>query len=161
MPPRRGRPARARVEEQPAQLAAPANAMEQLAGALWAFICRQPSPQHLGAAREGVGGGAPVGGKIAEQFLRLTLPSFTGEGNPEEAQYWIQGVERIFQLMECLERERVILATHILQGAAGDWWRMAQQTSFLSRDIREVTWVEFSQVMTFERLLEQSFLESS
>ena len=87
MPSRRGRPARAHVEEQPAQPAAPANAMEQLAGALWAFIRRQPSPQHPRAAREGVGGGAPVGGRIAEQFLRLTPPSFTGEGNPEEAQY--------------------------------------------------------------------------
>ena len=53
MLPRRGRPARAHVEE---QLAAPANDMEQLAGALWAFIRRQPSLQHVGAAREGVGG---------------------------------------------------------------------------------------------------------
>ena len=86
MLPRRGRPARALAEEQPAQPAAPANAMEQLAGALWAFIRRQPSPQHPGAAREGVGGGAPIGGRIAEQFLRLT-PPFIGEGNPEEAQY--------------------------------------------------------------------------
>ena len=84
MPPRRGRPARALAEEQPA---APANAMEQLAGALWVFIRRHLSPQHPGAAREGVGGGAPIGGRIAEQFLRLTPPSFTGEGNPEEAQY--------------------------------------------------------------------------
>ena len=120
MSPRRGRPVRARIEEQPAQPAAPANAMEQLAGALWAFIRHQPSPQHPGAAREGVGGGAPIGGRIAEQFLRLTPPSFTGEGNPEEAQYWIQGVEQVFQLMECPERERVIMATHVLQGAAGD-----------------------------------------
>ena len=85
MPPRRGRPARARVEEQPAQPAAPANAMEQLAGALWAFIRRQLSPQHLGAAREGVGGGAQTGGRVAEQFLRLSPPFFIGEGNPEEA----------------------------------------------------------------------------
>ena len=89
MPPRRGRPAHARVEEQPEQPAAPANAIEQLAGALWAFIRCQSSPQHLGAAREGVGGGAPIGGRIAEQFLKLSPPSFTGEGNPEEAQYWI------------------------------------------------------------------------
>ena len=89
MPPRRCRPARARVKEQPEQPAAPANAMEQLAGALWAFIRRQPSPQHPGAAHEGVGGGAPIGGWIAKQFLTLSPPSFTGEGNPNEAQYWI------------------------------------------------------------------------
>ena len=114
MPPRRGRPARACVKEQPEQPAAPANAMEQLAGALWAFIRRQASPQHAGAAREGTGGGVQTVGRVAEQFLRLSPHSFTGEGNPEEAQYWIQGVERIFQLMECLERERVILATHVL-----------------------------------------------
>ena len=61
-----------------------------------------------------------AGGRVVEQFLRLSPLSFTGEGNPEEAQYWIQGVERIFLLMECSKRERVILATHVLQGAVGD-----------------------------------------
>ena len=66
MPPRRGRPACARAEEQPEQPAAPANAMEQLAEALWAFICRQPSPQHAGAVREGAGGGAQTGGRVTE-----------------------------------------------------------------------------------------------
>ena len=94
--------------------------MEQLAGALWSFIHQQSSPQHLGAACEGAGGRVQAGGRVAEQFLRLSPPSFTGEGNPEEAQYWIQGVERIFLLMECPEGERVILATHVLQGATGD-----------------------------------------
>ena len=63
--------------------------MEQLAGALWAFIRRQPSPQHVGAAREGARGGVQTGGRVAEEFLWLSAPSFTGEGNPEEAQYWI------------------------------------------------------------------------
>ena len=48
--------------------------------------------------------------------------------------------------MECPERERVILATHVLQGAAGDWWRVAQQTSFPRRDVKEITWAEFSRV---------------
>ena len=103
MPPRRGRPTCACAEEQSEQPAAPANAMEQLAGALWAFIRRQPSPQHPGAAREGAGGGFQDRGQLAKQFLRLSPPSFVGEGNPEEAQYWIQGVERIFLLMECPE----------------------------------------------------------
>ena len=85
-----------------------------------------------------------AGGRVAEQFLRLSPPSFTGEGNLEEVQYWIQGVERIFLLMECSERERVILATHVHQGATSDWWRVAQQSSFLGRDVREITWAEFS-----------------
>ena len=156
MPPRQGRPVLARAEEQSEQPVAPANAMEQLAGALWAFIRRQPSPQHAGAAHEGAGGGAQTGGRVAEQFLRLSPPSFTGEGNLEEAQYWIQGVERIFQLMECPERERVILATNVLPRAAGDWWRVAQQTNFPGRDVREITWAEFSRVF-----LERFFLRYS
>ena len=144
MPPRRGRPARALTEEQSEQPATPANAIEYLAGALWAFIYWKPSPQHVGAAYEGAEGGLQAGGRVAEQFLRLSPPSFTGEGNPEEVQYWIQGVERTFLLMECSERERVILATHVLQGVVGDWWRVAQQSSFPSRDVIEITWAEFS-----------------
>ena len=66
MPPCRGRPTRARAKEQPEQPATPTNAMEQLAGALCAFIHRQPSPQHMGAACEGAGGGLQVGGRVAE-----------------------------------------------------------------------------------------------
>ena len=85
----------------------------------------------MGATCEGVGGGLKAGGRVAEQFLRLSPPSFTREDNLEESQYWIQGVEKIFLLMECPERERVILATHVLQRAADDWWRVAQQSKFL------------------------------
>ena len=66
MPLRRGRPARAHAEEQPEQPTAPANAMKQLAGALWAFIRRQSSPQHIGATREGAGGRVQGGGRVAE-----------------------------------------------------------------------------------------------
>ena len=87
MPPHRGHPAHARVEEQPEQLVAPANAMEQLAGTLWAFIRQQLSPQRLRVACEGVGVSFQARGWLAEKFLRLSPPSFTGEGNPEEAQY--------------------------------------------------------------------------
>ena len=64
MPPHRGRLALARAEEQPEQPAAPVNAMKQLAGALWAFIHRQPSPQHVGAAHEGARGGVQTGGRV-------------------------------------------------------------------------------------------------
>ena len=66
MSPRRGRPARARAEEQPGQPTALANAIEQSAGALWAFIRRQPSLQHMGAACEGAGGGLQSTGRVAE-----------------------------------------------------------------------------------------------
>ena len=118
----RGHLTRACAEEQPAT---PANVMEQSAGALWALIHRQSSPHHIGAACEGAGGSLQARGRVVEQFLKLSPPSFIGEGKLEEAQYWIQGVERIFLLMECPEQERVILATHVLQGAAGDWWRVA------------------------------------
>ena len=69
----------------------------------------------MGVAFEGAGGGLQTEGRVAEQFLRLSPPSFTGEGNLEEAHYWIQGVEQIFLLMEYPgERERVILAIHVL-----------------------------------------------
>ena len=81
----RGRPTHARAEEQPEQPAAPANAMEQLAGALWAFIHRQSSLQHVGAACEGAEGEVQAEGRVVEFFLKLSPPSFTGEGNLEEA----------------------------------------------------------------------------
>ena len=87
MPPRRGRPARARAEEQPEQPATPANAIEQLAGALWAFIRWQLSLKHMRVACEGAEVDLQAGGRVAEQFLRLSPPSFTREGNPEEVQY--------------------------------------------------------------------------
>ena len=87
MPPCRGRPTRACAEEQLEQSATLANAIEQLAGALWVFIRQQPSPQRLGVTCEGARAGFQAGGRLTEQFLRLSPPSFTGVSNLEEAQY--------------------------------------------------------------------------
>ena len=54
-----------------------------------------------------------------------------------------QEVEQLFSLLECPDRERVVLATHVLQGAAGDWWRLVRRTTLQGRDIKEITWDEF------------------
>ena len=36
-----------------------------------------------------------------------------------------------------------MLATHVLQRVAGDWWWLVRRTTLQGRDIREITWDEF------------------
>ena len=49
----------------------------------------------------------------------------------------------MFTLLECPDRERVILAMHFLRGAVGDWWRLVEETTLWDRDVQDVTWAEF------------------
>ena len=75
--------------------------------------------------------------------MRFNPPHYKGSSAPEDAEFWVQEVEQLFSLLECPDRERVMLATHVLQGAAGDWWRLVRRTTLQGQDIREITWDEF------------------
>ncbi|XP_039161735.1 uncharacterized protein LOC120290120 [Eucalyptus grandis] len=60
--------------------------------------------------------------KLAEQFLKLNPPKFTGVGDPEAVPLWIQGLEKTFALLMCTETEKVVLAAYQLQGIVSIWW---------------------------------------
>ena len=89
-----------------------------------------------GPAAEVGGGGA---GSWVERFMRFNPPHYKGSSAPEDAEFWVQEIKQLFSLLECPDKERVVLATHVLQGATGDWWRLVRRTTLQGRDIREIT----------------------
>ncbi|KAL3721547.1 hypothetical protein ACJRO7_033961 [Eucalyptus globulus] len=69
--------------------------------------------------------------KLVEQFLKLNPPKFTEVGNPKATALWIQGLEKTFALLICIETEKVVLVTYQLEGIVSTWWRTTQGTVFL------------------------------
>ncbi|KAL3728725.1 hypothetical protein ACJRO7_033329 [Eucalyptus globulus] len=67
---------------------------------------------------------------LVEQFLKLKPPKFCGMESPEEAEHWIDGIEQIFQLLDCNDVEKIVLAKYQLKGNAKFWWRASRDTIF-------------------------------
>ena len=65
---------------------------------------------------------ANAGVKILETFLRNHPPTFRGRYDPDGAHTWLKEIERIFQVMQCNEVQRVRFGTHMLAEEADDWW---------------------------------------
>lgn len=49
-----------------------------------------------------------------DRFLRSNPPRFKGRYDPDGAQNWLQGIEKIFRVMECTDEQKVRLASHML-----------------------------------------------
>ncbi|MCI36886.1 cellular nucleic acid-binding protein, partial [Trifolium medium] len=47
-----------------------------------------------------------------DKFLRNNPPTFKGMYDPEGAQDWLQGVERIFRAMVCTDAQKVRLGSY-------------------------------------------------
>ncbi|MQM18406.1 hypothetical protein Taro_051397 [Colocasia esculenta] len=73
----------------------------------------------------------------------------TGKPDPDIARAWLDAVERTFRSMECVPKERVLLASYQLQAQALTWWSSEWETTFQSRPLRQILWQEF--VVSFER----------
>lgn len=68
--------------------------------------------------------------KLIEQFLKLKPSNFSGIGDPDEAEQWIDGMEKIFRLLNCNGNDRITLAEYQLEGNAKHWWRASRETVF-------------------------------
>ncbi|XP_056177041.1 uncharacterized protein LOC130140755 [Syzygium oleosum] len=86
--------------------------------------------QELQRAASGSGNGERRLQGLVEQFLKLKPPRFAGTGNPEEAEAWIDGMEKIFDLLDCNDVDKIALAEYQLQGNARHWWKASKETVF-------------------------------
>ncbi|XP_042029951.1 uncharacterized protein LOC121776860 [Salvia splendens] len=77
-------------------------------------------------------------------FRKENPPKFDGLGEPPKAEAWVRDLERIFDFMECTDRERLACVTYQLTGPADFWWETKKRTMDPAR--REVlTWEEFKE----------------
>ncbi|CAA0839573.1 Unknown protein, partial [Striga hermonthica] len=65
---------------------------------------------------------APTQATVVAQFRDYHAKKFSGQGDPRIVDEWLQGLEFIFEVMDCADRYRVICAQLQLTGDARLWW---------------------------------------
>ena len=85
---------------------------------------------------------AEIEGCTIEQFRKLGPPSFLGNPDPTEAESWIMQMEKIFDVIGCIEVQKVSFASFMLKGEAEHWWRSTKKTVPLEED-EILTWTVF------------------
>jgi hypothetical protein len=55
-------------------------------------------------------------------FQRTKPPTFSHSMEPMDADDWLKTVETKLQVVQCNNREKVLLALHQLIGPVADWW---------------------------------------
>jgi hypothetical protein len=68
-------------------------------------------------------------------------PTFTSSPNPLDVDVWLKSIEKMLNIAQCSNREKVLYASGRLTGPAADWWDSYVAT-YDAADT--TTWVEFS-----------------
>jgi hypothetical protein len=55
-------------------------------------------------------------------FQCTKLPTFSHVVEPMDADDWLKSIEKKLQVVQCSNRENVLLASHQLSGLATNWW---------------------------------------
>ncbi|XP_038974054.1 uncharacterized protein LOC120105558 [Phoenix dactylifera] len=80
---------------------------------------------------------------IAE-FKKMAPSAFKGTTSPQEAEAWIDEMEKAFRAIECTDEEKVRFAVYILLDRAHHWWKSVERT--LAHEYEVVTGQRFHTV---------------
>src|SRR6266540_2085316 len=88
------------------------------------------------------GGGQGYQSKMGE-FMRLRPATFDHtDEDPLVADDWLRAINKKLEAVNANDREKVVLASHQLTGAAGEWWDNYRDST---EDPTAITWVEFQE----------------
>jgi hypothetical protein len=73
-------------------------------------------------------------------FQCTKLPTFSHAVKPMDADDWLNFVEKKLQVVQCNNREKVLLASHQLSGPAADWWVAYVEAH---EELESINWPEF------------------
>ncbi|XP_072147361.1 uncharacterized protein [Setaria viridis] len=74
------------------------------------------------------------------EFMSHKLPTFTSSPNPLDVDGWLKTVERMLNITQCSDREKVLYASGRLEGPAADWW---DAYTIAHANANDITWEEF------------------
>ncbi|CAN6239657.1 unnamed protein product [Urochloa humidicola] len=74
------------------------------------------------------------------EFMSHRPPTFSQSPDPLQADDWLKTVEKMLDIAQCNDREKVLYASGRLEGAASDWWD-AYTAAHNAADT--ITWNEF------------------
>ncbi|XP_022886988.1 uncharacterized protein LOC111402900 [Olea europaea var. sylvestris] len=80
--------------------------------------------------------------EVGETFRKLNLPIFEDALDPTAAEDWSRTLENIFRYMRVSEVEKVVCASFMLRGSAGQWW----DTMSSIKDVNTMTWDRFKEL---------------
>jgi hypothetical protein len=73
-------------------------------------------------------------------FQRTKSPTFSQAMEPMDADDWLMSIEKKMQIVQCNNREKVLLASHQLSGPATDWWDAYVEAH---EELESINWSEF------------------
>jgi hypothetical protein len=73
-------------------------------------------------------------------FQRTKPPTFSQAVEPMDADDWIKSVEKKLQVVQCNNREKVLLASHQLSGPIADWCDAYVEAH---EEPKSINWLEF------------------
>nr|XP_027191102.1 uncharacterized protein LOC113786998 [Cicer arietinum] len=79
--------------------------------------------------------------RVFYDFLKLQPPTFQGSHNPSEAQAWLNEIKKAFEVVPCIEEQKVAFDAHLLKGGAEYWWRSAK--TYLQTQGTHMNWEHF------------------
>jgi hypothetical protein len=88
-----------------------------------------PQPQAPPSARDRLG-----------EFQRTKQPIFSYAMEPMDVDDWVKSVEKKLQVVQCNNREKVLLASHQLSGPVADWWVAYVEAH---EEPKSINWSEF------------------
>ena len=84
------------------------------------------------------------------EFMRLRPPTFSSSAEPMEADDWLRAVGRKLDMIQFSDRQRVLFASHQLNGPASECWDNFTQSH---ADAQTITWDEFVQTFAVHTFL--------
>ena len=61
------------------------------------------------------------------RFQKFRPLTFNGEGGVEEAEKWIEGMEKIYRALKYSDERKVTFGEFQLEGPTTDWWRVVKE----------------------------------
>jgi hypothetical protein len=75
------------------------------------------------------------------EFMSHKPPTFASSPDPLDADDWLKSIEKMLNIAQCSDREKVLYASGRLTGTAADWWDFY----VAAHDAADtITWAEFS-----------------
>nr|XP_034586715.1 uncharacterized protein LOC117849260 [Setaria viridis] len=89
--------------------------------------------------------------KKVEGFTKLRPPMFDNSDYPLDADNWLREIEKKLDLIDCTDKECMVLATHQLIGTACAWWDSFYDSH---TDLTHITWEELTEPFHDHHILE-------
>jgi hypothetical protein len=76
-----------------------------------------------------------------QEFMSHKPLTFSNSSNPLQADDWLKSVDKMLNIAQCSDREKVLYASGRFTGPAADWW---DAYCVAHAATNTITWVEFS-----------------